>query len=63
MLAIAVQTNETRHLRVSADELAGMVRRIGAPYDRFLVVERIPDLPDVYVQVWHADGEEYTLEH
>ncbi|MFB7124490.1 DUF6891 domain-containing protein [Kitasatospora sp. NPDC056273] len=63
MLAITVQTNETRHLRVSADDLAGMVRRIGAPDDRFLVVERIPDLPDVYVQVWHADGEEYTLEH
>ncbi|MBD0674344.1 DUF6891 domain-containing protein [Streptomyces sp. CBMA156] len=62
MLAIAVQTNETRHLRVSAEELAGMVRRIGAPDDRFLVVERIPDLPDVYVQVWHADGEDYTLE-
>ncbi|MFJ6619215.1 DUF6891 domain-containing protein [Kitasatospora sp. NPDC091335] len=63
MLAIAVQRNETRHLRVTADELAGMVRRIGAPDDRFLVVERIPDLPDVYVQVWHADGEDYTLEH
>ncbi|MFF7992140.1 DUF6891 domain-containing protein [Kitasatospora xanthocidica] len=64
MLAITVQTNDgERRSRLSADELAGLVRRIGAEDDRFLVVERIPDLPDVYVQVWHAEGEEYTLEH
>jgi hypothetical protein len=45
------------------DELAGLVRRIGAADDGFVVVERIPDLPDVYIQVCHADGEGYTLEH
>ncbi|MFD8781107.1 DUF6891 domain-containing protein [Kitasatospora sp. NPDC059599] len=64
MLAITVQTNDGQRLsRPSADELAGLVLRIGAEDDRFLVVERVPDLPDVFVQVWHADGEDYTLEH
>ncbi|WP_030057178.1 MULTISPECIES: DUF6891 domain-containing protein [Streptomyces] len=64
MLAITVQTNDgVRCFRPGADELAGLVRRIGAEDDRFLVVERIPDLPDVYIQVWHAAGGDYTLEH
>ncbi|MER7756484.1 hypothetical protein [Kitasatospora sp. NPDC097643] len=63
MLAITVQDNNGRHLRVSADELARLVRRIGADGDRFLVVQRIPDLPDVYIQVWHAEGGDYALEH
>ncbi|MEU9040504.1 MULTISPECIES: DUF6891 domain-containing protein [unclassified Kitasatospora] len=64
MLAITVQTNDgKRRSRPSADELAGLVWGIGAEDDRFLVLERIPDLPDVYIQVWHSDGEGYTLEH
>ncbi|MFI7403809.1 DUF6891 domain-containing protein [Streptomyces sp. NPDC049541] len=64
MLEIVVRTeNRERHVRVSADELAGLVRRIGAGGDRFLVVQRIPDLPDVFVQVWHETGADYTLEH
>ena len=64
MLAITVQReNGQRHHRVPAAELAALVRRIGDPGDTFLVVERIPDLPDVYIQVLHRAGEDYTLEH
>ncbi|MFF5387233.1 DUF6891 domain-containing protein [Streptomyces sp. NPDC013012] len=64
MLDIVVQTeNGERHVRVSAGELAGLVRRIGGDEDRFLVVQRIPDLPDVFTQVWHETGGDYTLEH
>ncbi|MGW2571947.1 DUF6891 domain-containing protein [Streptomyces sp. NPDC001537] len=64
MLEIVVRTeNRERHVRVSVDELAGLVRRIGAGGDRFLVVQRIPDLPDVFVQVWHETDADYTLEH
>ncbi|MFC8290799.1 DUF6891 domain-containing protein [Streptomyces sp. NPDC057242] len=64
MLDIVVQTeNGERHVRVSAGELAGLVRRIGGDEDRFLVVQRIPDLPDVFAQVWHETGGDYTLEH
>jgi hypothetical protein len=48
---------------MSAEELAGLVRRIGGEGDRFLVVQRIPDLPDVFAQVWHKTGGDYTLEH
>ncbi|MFJ9795192.1 DUF6891 domain-containing protein [Streptomyces sp. NPDC101145] len=64
MLEIVVKTeNWERHVHVSAGELAGLVRRIGGDGDRFLVVQRIPDLPDVFAQVWHQDGGDYTLEY
>ncbi|MFF7633177.1 DUF6891 domain-containing protein [Kitasatospora sp. NPDC008050] len=64
MLEIVVKTeNSERHVRVSAEELAGLVRRIGGDDDRFLVLQRIPDLPDVFAQVWHEAGGQYTLEH
>ncbi|WP_329275734.1 DUF6891 domain-containing protein [Streptomyces sp. NBC_00691] len=64
MLEIVVKTEKwERHVRVSAEELAGLVRRIGDEGDRFLVVQRIPDLPDVFAQVWHTTGGDYTLEH
>ncbi|MBD9731028.1 hypothetical protein IGX29_04185 [Streptomyces sp. H28] len=64
MLEIVVETeNRQRHVRVSAEALAGLVRRIGGTGDRFLVLQRIPDLPDVFAQVWHEAGGDYTLEH
>jgi hypothetical protein len=64
MLAITVLTeNGQRHIRVTPQELAGLVHRIGDDGDRFLVVQRIPDLPDVFLQVWHEAGGDYTLEH
>lgn len=54
MLEIVVKTESgERHVRVSAEELAGLVRRIGGDGDRFLVIHRIPDVPDVFAQVWH----------
>ncbi|MGA5821012.1 DUF6891 domain-containing protein [Kitasatospora sp. NPDC094028] len=64
MLEIVVKTeNWERHVRVSAEELAGLVRRIGDEGDRFLVVHRIPDLPDVFAQVYHRAGGDYELEY
>ncbi|HEX8866330.1 MAG TPA: hypothetical protein VF821_11800, partial [Lentzea sp.] len=64
MLEIVVQTeNGERHVRPSAEELTALVRRIGAPGDRFLIVQRVPDLPDVFAQVWHESGGDYALEH
>ncbi|SNS97006.1 DUF6891 domain-containing protein [Actinacidiphila glaucinigra] len=64
MLEIVVKTeNRERHVRVPAEELAGLVRRIGGEGDRFLVIQRIPDLPDVFAQVWHQSGGDYTLEY
>jgi hypothetical protein len=64
MLDIVVMTeNRERHVGVSAAELAALVRRIGGDGDRFLVIQRKPDLPDVFAQVWHEDGGDYTLEH
>lgn len=64
MLAITVMTeNGQRHVRATAERLGELVDRIGGPQDKFLVVQRIPDLPDVFVQVWHETGGDYTLEH
>ncbi|MBM7858960.1 DUF6891 domain-containing protein [Lentzea nigeriaca] len=64
MLEIVVQTeNGERHVRVSAEDLAGLVRRIGGDGDRFLVVQRVPDLPDFFAQIWHEAGGDYTVEH
>ncbi|MEU2235281.1 DUF6891 domain-containing protein [Streptomyces vietnamensis] len=64
MLDIAVQTeNWEKHVRPSEEDLTGLVRRIGAEGDRFLVLQRIPDLPDVFAQVWHDAGGDFQLEH
>lgn len=67
-LAVKVETeNWQTHTRPSAGRLRELVCRIGGAGDRWLVVQRIPDLPDVFVQVWHEDGDdgpgEYRLEH
>ncbi|MBY8880032.1 DUF6891 domain-containing protein [Actinacidiphila acidipaludis] len=64
MLKIVVRTeNDERHVRMSAEELAELVGRIGGAGDRFLVLQRLPDLPDVFAQVWHEDGGPYEVEH
>ncbi|KFG00267.1 hypothetical protein IQ62_14590 [Streptomyces scabiei] len=72
-LAIKVATeNWEKHARIPAERLRELVCRIGDKGDRFLVVQRIPDVPDVFVQVWHErtddgtdddTGGEYQLEH
>ena len=63
MLEIMVTTNQERRVRPSAGELTELVHRIGARDDQFLVLERIPDLPDVFAQVLHEPGGGYTLEY
>ena len=63
-LAIKVQTeNWQTHTRISALRLRELVARIGGAGDRFLIVQRIPDLPDEFAQVWHEEGGDYRLEH
>ncbi|WP_043682206.1 DUF6891 domain-containing protein [Streptomyces xylophagus] len=63
-LDIKVETENGRtYTRVSAVRLRELVARIGGADDRFLVVQRIPDLPDVFAQVWHEEGGDYRLEH
>ncbi|MEU3645803.1 hypothetical protein AB0E59_20640 [Lentzea sp. NPDC034063] len=64
LLEIVVRTETgERHVRVSAEELAGLVERIGGDGDRFLVIQRVPDLPDVFAQIWHEAGGDYSVEH
>ncbi|MFD7795480.1 DUF6891 domain-containing protein [Streptomyces sp. NPDC059759] len=63
-LAVKVKTENGRsHQRIQADTLRTLVRGIGGAGDRFLVLNRIPDLPDVFAQVWHERGGDYRLEH
>ncbi|MYQ79420.1 MULTISPECIES: DUF6891 domain-containing protein [unclassified Streptomyces] len=64
MLSVKVETeNQQTRTRVSAEELGDLVHRIGARGDNFLVVQRIPDIPGTFIQVWHAAGGGYELEH
>ncbi|MBP0451388.1 hypothetical protein J5Y04_17810 [Kitasatospora sp. RG8] len=64
MLEIAVKTEKPgRQVRVTAEELAGLVRRLDGNGDRFLVLQRVPDLPDVFAQVWEEADGVFTLEH
>lgn len=64
MLDIKVETeNSETHTRMSPDALSDLVHRIGGRKDRFLVVQRVPDRPGFFVQVWHEEGEEYQLEY
>ncbi|MFC4529877.1 DUF6891 domain-containing protein [Sphaerisporangium dianthi] len=64
MLAIMAQTEDGhRYVRATAEELTELIRRLGGQNNRFLVVQRIPDLPDVFIQVWHEEGSDYALEH
>ncbi|RSS11519.1 DUF6891 domain-containing protein [Streptomyces sp. WAC08401] len=63
-LAIKVETeNWQTHAWITAARLRELVTRLGGPHDRFLVVQRIPDIPDVFAQVWHEAGGGYRLEH
>ncbi|MET3987197.1 hypothetical protein [Streptomyces sp. PvR034] len=67
-LAIRIGTElGEAHVRPGHGELERLAERIGADGDRFLVVERIPSDPDVYVQVWHDAADTgprtYQLEH
>ncbi|MER7760347.1 hypothetical protein [Streptomyces sp. NPDC097619] len=65
MLDILVKTEDAeRHLRPTAEELAALTARIGAEGDRWLVLQRVPDLPDEFAQVWHRAGApEWAVEY
>ncbi|MFG2299925.1 DUF6891 domain-containing protein [Actinacidiphila glaucinigra] len=65
MLPITVcREDGRRHVRVSEHELGELVAELGTGGDPFLILQRIPDLPEVYLQVWYASVEGYyQLEH
>ncbi|NGO80832.1 hypothetical protein G6045_35015 [Streptomyces sp. YC504] len=64
MLEIKVKTeNRQEYVRIPPGDLAALVARIGAAGDEFLVCQRIPDLPNVFVQTARTAGEGYVLEH
>ncbi|MFD7640378.1 DUF6891 domain-containing protein [Kitasatospora sp. NPDC059795] len=63
MLEIAVtDQDENARVRVSEDELVDMVRDMGAWQGAFLVVQRVPDLPETYAQAC-PEGDGWTVEH
>ncbi|MFC8076788.1 DUF6891 domain-containing protein [Streptomyces sp. NPDC057307] len=64
MLAIRVKTeNWQEYERISADRLGELIARIGGVDDQFVTVDRIPDRPQVFIQVARDSAESYTLEH
>ncbi|MET7731578.1 hypothetical protein ABZT02_09430 [Streptomyces sp. NPDC005402] len=63
-LAVKAETEYGETLiRVGEQGLRDLVHRIGESGDRWLVLQRIPDRPDVFAQVWHESGGVYQLEH
>ncbi|GAA0646601.1 hypothetical protein GCM10009535_25330 [Streptomyces thermocarboxydovorans] len=63
-LAVKAEAENGRtYTRVTAERLRELVHGLGGPGDRWLVLQRIPDLPDVFAQVWHESGGDYRLEH
>ncbi|MXM62853.1 hypothetical protein GR925_05195 [Streptomyces sp. HUCO-GS316] len=64
ILAVKVQTeNGETYTRPSVATLRELVNRIGRRGDRFLVVQRIPDVPDDFAQVWHKRRSDYQFEY
>lgn len=64
MLAIRIETERGEsYERPALAALSELVGRIGADGDHFVVVGRIPDEPDLYIQVWRDEGADYQLEH
>ncbi|MER6493555.1 MULTISPECIES: DUF6891 domain-containing protein [Streptomyces] len=63
-LAVKVETEYGDRLTgVSERRLRRLVRRLGTSGDRWLAAQRIPDVPNVFAQVWHEKGGDYQLEH
>ncbi|SDI67779.1 DUF6891 domain-containing protein [Nonomuraea jiangxiensis] len=63
MLEITAVTEDGhRFVRPAEADIADLVGALGRPERRFLILQRIPDLPNVFMQVWH-DGADYTVEH
>ncbi|MEU9119266.1 hypothetical protein AB0C96_05300 [Streptomyces sp. NPDC048506] len=64
MLAISVKTETgPGRSRPTAAELAGLLRRIGADDDHFVVAERLPDETHVYVQTWRDGAGPFRVEY
>ncbi|MFI8339946.1 hypothetical protein ACIF8W_07670 [Streptomyces sp. NPDC085639] len=64
MLAIKIETERgDSYERPALGVLSELVGRIGAVGDRFVIVERLTEEPDIYIQVWHDEGDGYQLEH
>ncbi|THA83828.1 hypothetical protein [Streptomyces sp. A0592] len=64
MLAIRIHTERGESYdRPALGTLSELVGRIGADGDHFVIVEPLTADPDVYIQVWHDEGEAYQLEH
>ncbi|WP_033214820.1 DUF6891 domain-containing protein [Kitasatospora phosalacinea] len=63
MLEITVRDESGRvGVRVSEDELRASVRDVGQRKGSFLVLQRVPDLPDTYAQACPEDGA-WTVEY
>lgn len=64
MLAISVKTETgADRSRPTAAELEGLLRRIGADGDHFVVAERLPAEDQVYLQTWRDGDGAFQVEH
>lgn len=67
MLEITVRAEMgwQRFVRPGIEELGALVSGLGERGNRFLIIQRIPDLPDHFIQTWHEDeaGGAYVVEY
>lgn len=64
MLDISVKTESgPDRSRPDEAELTGLLRRIGADDDHFVVVERFPEEAQAFVQAWRDDDGPFTVEY
>jgi hypothetical protein len=62
-LPIAIRTQDGQVLsRPGTEELSALLQRIGGPGDQFVVVDRIPDEEDVFLQVWREGPGPFEVE-
>ena len=61
-IRVSTERDEDRANLAEAD-LRALIARIGADGDHFVVVARVPDEPDHYIQTWHETGEGYDVEY
>jgi hypothetical protein len=60
-IVVGTECDEARSGLTEA-QLRALIARIGAPGDRFVVVERGSAEPDHYLQTWHESGGPYAVE-
>lgn len=62
-ITVRAEIGWQRFVRPGIEELGALVSGLGERGNRFLTIQRIPDLPDHFIQTWHEAGGAYVVEY